>query len=52
MKKNKNPRREQLERLKKYYEIHGDGIARLNLKKVITDEDFRKSIKRISDLDI
>lgn len=41
-----------LARLKKYYSIGGDGVARLRLNDAVGSPEFRANIRKLADLDL
>lgn len=42
--------RKRLKRLKDYYNIRGDGVARLNIREASSDETLKENIFKIKDL--
>jgi len=41
-----------LARLRKFYSIRGDGVARLRLNDAVANKKFRASIRKLADLDL
>lgn len=41
-----------LARLKKFYSIRGDGVARLRLDDAVANTRFRANIRKLADLDL
>lgn len=42
-------KQEDIQKLKDYYHIRGDGVARLNIEKAVKSAEFRDSLKRLAD---
>ena len=41
-----------LDRLKEFYSIAGDGVARLRLSDAVASQEFRNAVRKISDLEL
>ncbi|BBE10984.1 hypothetical protein HH1059_04030 [Halorhodospira halochloris] len=41
-----------LDRIKEFYVIRGDGVARLRLQEAAKDPDFQEAIKKIAGIDL
>ncbi|MDT8310216.1 MAG: hypothetical protein RQ732_02105 [Methylophaga sp.] len=42
-------RQEDIQKLKDFYHIRGDGVARLNIEKAVKSAEFQDSLKRLAD---
>ncbi|WP_162549298.1 hypothetical protein [Halorhodospira halochloris] len=41
-----------MDRIKEFYVIRGDGVARLRLQEAAKDPDFQEAIKKIAGIDL
>lgn len=48
----KSKKNKQIDRLKNFYNIRGDGIAQLDLEKASQDQDFKEAIRRLANISI
>lgn len=42
-------RQEDIQKLKDFYHIRGDGVARLNIEKAVKSPEFQDSLRKLAD---